>query len=169
MRSSARLPSDRSQPHQRFDRAVLVHGGARLRDAVPFGLEVEDAAGIDATRQDVVEELRDVGARGRTAAAQPDVAGEHRAGPSWTPRFAEFSGSTFHELSARTGIPMDLLKVVREATGFTEPQPQDRVREDELSVVQTIELQLSKGFRPVVIERWLRVCADSLRRIAETE
>jgi len=84
-------------------------------------------------------------------------------------RFAEVSGTTFHELSARTGIPKDLLKVVREATGFAEPQPQDRVREDELSVVQTIELQLSRGFRPVVIERWLRVCADSLRRIAETE
>src|SRR5205085_3653210 len=56
-----------------------------------------------------------------------------------------------------------------EAAGFAEPQPQDRVREDELSVVQAIELQLSRGFRPVVIERWLRVCADSLRRIAETE
>jgi adenylate cyclase len=36
-------------------------------------------------------------------------------------------------------------------------------------VVPAIELQLKKGFRPVVIERWLRVCADSLRRIAETE
>jgi adenylate cyclase len=84
-------------------------------------------------------------------------------------RFAEVSGTTFHELSARTGIPLDLLKVVREATGFAEPQPGDRVREDELSVVQTIELQLSRRFQPVVIERWLRVCADSLRRIAETE
>src|SRR5207244_8037163 len=31
------------------------------------------------------------------------------------------------------------------------------------------ERQLSNGFRPVLIERWLRVCADSLRRIAETE
>src|SRR5438093_2555767 len=77
MRSSARLPSDRSQPHQRFDRAPLVLGGVRFRDAVEVGLEVEDAAGLDATRQDVVEELRDVGAHGRTAAAQPDVAGEH--------------------------------------------------------------------------------------------
>ena len=84
-------------------------------------------------------------------------------------RFAEVSGTTFHELSARTGIPLDLLKVVREATGLAEPQPGDRVREDELSVVQTIELQLSRRFRPVVMERWLRVCADSLRRIAETE
>jgi adenylate cyclase len=84
-------------------------------------------------------------------------------------QFAEVSGTTFRELSERTGIPMDLLKVVREAVGFAEPRPEDRVREDELSVVRAIELQLSKGFRPVAIERWLRVCADSMRRITETE
>jgi len=59
--------------------------------------------------------------------------------------------------------------VVRKAVGFAEPRPEDTVREDELSVVPLIELQLSKGFRPVVIERWLRVYGDSLRRIAETE
>ena len=64
---------------------------------------------------------------------------------------------------------MDLLKVVREAVGFAEPRPDDRVRSDELSVVPAIELLLSNGIRPVVIERWLRVCADNLRRIAETE
>ncbi len=84
-------------------------------------------------------------------------------------RFAGLSGTTFRELSERTGVPLDLLKVVREAVGFAEPRPADHVREDELSVVSAIELQLSNGFRPVVIERWLRVCADSLRRIAETE
>jgi class 3 adenylate cyclase/DNA-binding transcriptional MerR regulator len=84
-------------------------------------------------------------------------------------RFAEISSTTFRELSENTGIPMVLLKVVREAVGFAEPRPEDRVREDELSVVPAIELQLSNGIRPVVIERWLRVCADSLRRIAETE
>jgi adenylate cyclase len=84
-------------------------------------------------------------------------------------RFAQLSDTTFHQLSERTGIPMDLLKVVREAVGFAEPRPEDRVREDELSIVAAIELQLSNGFRPAVIERWLRVCADSLRRVAETE
>jgi adenylate cyclase len=84
-------------------------------------------------------------------------------------RFAGLSGTTFHQLSARTGIPLELLMVVREAFGFAEPRPEDTVRKDELSVVPAIELQLSKGFRPVVIERWLRVCGDSLRRIAETE
>jgi adenylate cyclase len=84
-------------------------------------------------------------------------------------RFAGLSSTTFHQLSARTGIPIELLMVVREAFGFAEPRPQDTVREDELSVVPVIELQLSTGSRPVVIERWLRVYGDSLRRIAETE
>jgi len=84
-------------------------------------------------------------------------------------RFAGLSGTTFHQLSAQTGIPLELLMVVREAFGFAEPGPEDTVREDELSVVPTIQLQLAKGFRAVVIERWLRVCGDSLRRIAETE
>jgi adenylate cyclase len=84
-------------------------------------------------------------------------------------RFAGLSGTTFQQLSARTGIPLELLMVVREAFGFAEPGPEDNVRNDELSVVPLIQLQLSKGFRPVVIERWLRVYGDSLRRIAETE
>ncbi len=84
-------------------------------------------------------------------------------------QFAGLSGTTFQELSARTGIPLELLMVVREAVGFAEPRPEDHVHQNELSVVPVIELQLARGFRPVVIERWLRVCGDSLRRIAETE
>jgi adenylate cyclase len=84
-------------------------------------------------------------------------------------RFAGLSGTTFQQLSAQTGIPLELLMVVREAVGFAEPRPEDTLHHNELSVVPLIQLQLAKGFRPVVIERWLRVCGDSLRRIAETE
>ena len=84
-------------------------------------------------------------------------------------RFGGISGTTFQQLSDETGVPFDLLRVVREAVGFAEPRPEDHVRVDELSVVRAIELQLSMGFRPAVIEGWLRVCADALRRIAETE
>jgi adenylate cyclase len=84
-------------------------------------------------------------------------------------RFAGLSGTTFQQLSAQTGIPLELLGVVREALGFAEPQPQDSVHHNELSLVPLIQLQLSEGFRPVVIERWLRVYGDSLRRIAEAE
>jgi adenylate cyclase len=84
-------------------------------------------------------------------------------------RFRGLSGTTFREVSERTRIPFELLKVAREALGFAEPRPEDRVREDELPVVEAIELQLSNGFRPAVVERWLRVCGDSLRRITDTE
>jgi adenylate cyclase len=84
-------------------------------------------------------------------------------------KFAGLTDTTFHELSEKRGIPMDLLRVVREAVGFGEPRPEDPAREDELSVVPAVELQLSNGFRPVAIEQWLLACADNLRRVVETE
>jgi len=84
-------------------------------------------------------------------------------------RFAGLSDTTFQQLSATTGIPLGLLLVVRETFGFAEPRPEDTVHHNELSVVPLLQLQLSEGFRPVVIERWLRVYGDSLRRIAEAE
>jgi hypothetical protein len=84
-------------------------------------------------------------------------------------RFAGVSRTTFRELSERTGVPLDLLLVVREAHGFAEPRPEDHVREDELAVVPAIELQLSSGIQPEVIKRLLRAYGDGLRRIVQTE
>jgi adenylate cyclase len=84
-------------------------------------------------------------------------------------RFAGLTGTTFQQVSDEKGIPLDLLSVVREAFGSPEPNPQNYVREEELSVINAVEFQLSKGFRPIMIERWLRVYGDSFRRIAETE
>ena len=83
--------------------------------------------------------------------------------------FAVLSGTTFRELSEKSGVPLELLSVVREAVGFAAPGPDDLVREDELDVVPAIELQVENGFSPAAIERTLRVYGDSLRRIAETE
>ena len=84
-------------------------------------------------------------------------------------RFAGLSATTFQQASDRMAIPLELLGVVREALGFTSPAPEDLVREDELLVMRAIEYQLSAGLRPAVIESWVRVCADALRRIADTE
>ena len=36
-------------------------------------------------------------------------------------------------------------------------------------MISAVEFQVNHGVRPIVIQRWLRVYADSLRRIAETE
>jgi adenylate cyclase len=84
-------------------------------------------------------------------------------------RFAALATETFRQVSDRTGIPLELLMVVREAIGMAQPSPDDRLREDEMAIVPFIELQVSEGFRPAAIERLLRVQGDSTRRITEQE
>jgi adenylate cyclase len=82
--------------------------------------------------------------------------------------FSSLTSETFEGLSERTGIPMSLLAVVREATGSAAPAPGDRVREDEMAIVPLLEHQIAHGYRPFILERNVRVAGDSLRRIAET-
>ena len=84
-------------------------------------------------------------------------------------RFASFSGPTFRELSASTGLPMQLLSVVREAMGSAQPEENDRLRPDELDVIPLIELLVRQRISTPAIERTLRVGGESLRRMAETE
>jgi adenylate cyclase len=83
--------------------------------------------------------------------------------------FAPLVDVTFEQVHDQTGVPLDLLLAIREVTGGVPPRPTDRIREDELEIVPLIELQVNEGFRPMVIERTLRVYGDSLRRISETE
>jgi adenylate cyclase len=82
--------------------------------------------------------------------------------------FTSFTSETFQEVSARTGVPLNLLIAARETAGGVTPAPGDRVRDGELPVVNLLEFQLAHGFRPITLERHLRVIGDSLRRIAET-
>jgi adenylate cyclase len=84
-------------------------------------------------------------------------------------RFASLSPVTFHELSGKIGTPESLLMVVREAIGFGQPRPGDRVREDELRIASIVGRLLETGSRPEVVERLLRVWGESMRRIAEME
>jgi adenylate cyclase len=84
-------------------------------------------------------------------------------------RWAGLSDVTYRDLSDRTGVPVELLTVIREAMGFAEPEPSDRMREDEMGVVPLVQLQHENGFRAAVVERALRVMGESMRRVAETE
>ena len=88
---------------------------------------------------------------------------------NYVTRFADLSEETFASLAERTGVPLELLMVVREAIGYAQPLPDDPVRVDEMRVVPAIRKQIDRGFKPATIERWLRVYGDSLRRMAETE
>jgi adenylate cyclase len=84
-------------------------------------------------------------------------------------RFSGGTATTFRGLSVQTGIPLELAMVIREAVGFAQPDPDDHVREYERRIAELVGRQLGRGFRAAVIERWLRVYGDSLRRVAETE
>jgi len=83
--------------------------------------------------------------------------------------FSALGGETFAEASARTEIPLPLLSVLREAIGRAQPEPNDRLRDDEQLVLPFIATQLKNGFKPKAIERLLRAQGDSLRRIAGAE
>ncbi|HET7142354.1 MAG TPA: adenylate cyclase regulatory domain-containing protein, partial [Candidatus Limnocylindria bacterium] len=84
-------------------------------------------------------------------------------------RFATLSDETFSQVSERSGVPLDLLLVVREATGGAMPEPGDRVREDELVIVPYVRAMLDSGIKPTSVARELRVLGDGMRRLAETQ
>jgi adenylate cyclase len=87
---------------------------------------------------------------------------------SWD-RFGALTGKTYRELSAESGLSLDLLQTVRESMGFARPEPDDPVREDELEVVPLLTTILAMGVDPYVLERHVRVWGESLRRIAEAD
>ena len=84
-------------------------------------------------------------------------------------RFASHSAETYRQVADRTGIPMELLLVIREAVGSAPPGADDLMREDELAVIPLVAANLALGFSPKTVERSLRVYGDSLRRVAETD
>jgi len=88
------------------------------------------------------------------------------------PAFELFTGltdETFAQVSARTGIPLEVLGAMREAAGSPPPQPDDRIRALELDILPSLELKVRMGMRPQGIERLLRAWGDSLRRMADAE
>ena len=84
-------------------------------------------------------------------------------------RFSALSNVTFQQLSDRLGVPIHLLLLIREAAGSAIPSPDDRMRDQELVIANFIEAQVKAGFRPLAIERLMRVEADSLNRMAQSE
>ena len=83
--------------------------------------------------------------------------------------FSALSDVTFADLADRTGIPVELLMVIREAVGSAVPVPTDFVREIEHAIVPLIEVQLDVGYTADVVDRMLRTMGDSLRRYVLAE
>jgi adenylate cyclase len=89
-------------------------------------------------------------------------------GPEYE-RFKGLTSETFADASARSGLPLEQLLVMREAIGLGVANAHDLIREDEEPVIAFIEAQARHGFRADAIDRLLRTMGESLRRIAEAE
>ncbi len=88
---------------------------------------------------------------------------------SYWNRFGGLTATTYRELSAETGIDIEVLRTVRESMGYARPEPDDRVREDELQVVPLMQAVIRMGAEPAALERHIRIWGESMRRIAETD
>ena len=84
-------------------------------------------------------------------------------------RFSAYETETFADVSRRTGLPVDLLMVIREASGSPAPAPGDRMRATELAIVPFLEAGARHGVQSESLEQTLRVAGDGVRRLAETE
>lgn len=84
-------------------------------------------------------------------------------------RFAQLSDVTFAEMTERTGVPLEFLVYIREASGSVTPDASDRMRDAELPLVTWLEAASAAGARPSSMLQMIRVQADGLRRMAETE
>jgi adenylate cyclase len=89
-------------------------------------------------------------------------------GPAFE-RFSSHSRRTFAQKAEESGVPVELLMFVREASGSAAPGSDDRMRDDELPYVEMIAGQLEGGFRTSAIRQLIRTHSDGMRRIAETE
>jgi hypothetical protein len=157
---------------------AAARAGVSLEDLgrqVEVGLLVPDETGLftmgDVRRAGLIKSLEAAGIPLdglATVVRQGGLNFDFMDSPTYE-RFAALSGMTFQDLSEKTGVPVQLLMVVREAVGSAQPTPMDLVREDELLITPFIEAQFKAGFRPAATERLLRVTGDSLRRVAETE
>jgi adenylate cyclase len=179
MNAAPSLASDEISTEQRYRRDQVAERGGVDRDfvdrLVDLGIlspdEDDRFTRGDVRRAAIVQTLVRAGVQldALDRAVRSSVVSLAFADAPTYDRFPSLSSVTFAELTQRTAIPLEVLTVIREATGSAPPRPNDRVRDDELRLVPLIELQLANGVRPVSIEHWLRVYGDGLHRIAETE
>lgn len=78
--------------------------------------------------------------------------------------FSALTEETYAQLSARTGIPVEQLTVLRDVTGDRPAGPNELVREQEIEILPLMQYQLDLGFRWPAIERALRVYGEPAAR-----
>jgi adenylate cyclase len=83
--------------------------------------------------------------------------------PPPTPR----SGRTYRELCDELQIDFDLLDRIYSGFGLSRPQPDDRVREDDLKIISGLPILFEAGLREGEVLRAARVWGEAPRRVAQ--
>jgi adenylate cyclase len=85
-----------------------------------------------------------------------------------TPGF-ELSGRldrTYREFAGERGVSLELILGLHEDMGFAKPDPDDRIRDDDPTIVDLAGTFLEAGASEAAVHRMFRVYADNLRRLA---
>lgn len=142
----------------------------RVRELVALGiLEPENGTfpRRDVMRVRVVLELE---AKGIDAAALGDaLAGGHlRLGylESAGRRFPR-SDVTFASLSEEMGLPLETLQAFYVGFGLPRPEPEERVREEDLPIVRALPVLFGAGVGEGEVLRAVRVWGESARKVAQ--
>jgi adenylate cyclase len=84
-------------------------------------------------------------------------------------RWASLSRRSYAEVSDELGIPVDFALAFEEALGKVRPEPDDAAPDDLAAMIQAPRIAFAAGVDAQTHLRLIRVYADALRRMAETE
>ena len=79
------------------------------------------------------------------------------------------TGTTYAELCAEQGLPMELVRRVHEASGLGRPQPEDPIHPLDRDLLGAAQLGRTLGLDDAVLIRVARVYGENVRRIAQAE
>jgi hypothetical protein len=77
--------------------------------------------------------------------------------------------ATYRELTEQQGVPLSLILGLHVAIGFQAPGPDERVRQDDLVMVELARTFLEAGASQAAVRRVFHLYADNLRRLATAE
>ena len=143
----------------------------RIRQLVAFGILGPDDDGAfprrDVMRTRVVAYLEGLGIEaadlGRALEAGHLTLGYLEAAGRQHPR----SRRTHAEAAEQIGLTFDTLERVYVAFGLRAPQREERVREEDLAVLEILRILIEAGVESAEVLRMARVWGDSTRRIAQ--
>jgi len=121
----------------------------------------------DAMRVELVEELAASGIPPQKIAAAMSGGAltlsylDHLPGPSAR------SDQTYAELCDEIGIPFPLLERICVGFGLSSPQPDERVRADDLDILSDLPFLLEAGLGEAEVLRAARVWGENTRRVAQ--